>query len=89
MLAQRLVRQLCPDCRRAPRSEAQRPDAAGYWQAAGCGRCQRGYAGRRGLFALLEEDAGDGHGLWRAGMALAQQGITSLAELRRVLGHPS
>ncbi|MEN3261152.1 ATPase, T2SS/T4P/T4SS family [Sodalis endosymbiont of Spalangia cameroni] len=89
VLAQRLVRQLCPDCRRAPRSEAPRPDAAGYWQAAGCGRCQRGYAGRRGLFALLEEDAGDGHGLWRAGMALAQQGITSLAELRRVLGHPS
>ncbi|MFT4466201.1 MAG: ATPase, T2SS/T4P/T4SS family [Sodalis sp. (in: enterobacteria)] len=89
VLAQRLVRQLCPDCRRAPRPEATRRDAAGYWQTGGCVRCQRAYAGRRGLFALLEEDADGGHGLWRAGMALVQQGTTSLAELRRVLGNPS
>lgn len=88
VLAQRLVRQLCPDCRRAPRSEAPQQDATGGWQAQGCVRCRRGYIGHCDLFALLEDDASGGQGLWCAGMALAQQGTTSLAELRRVLGNP-
>ncbi|RLR17561.1 hypothetical protein D8L93_08200 [Sodalis-like symbiont of Bactericera trigonica] len=85
VLAQRLVRQLCPDCRRAPRPGVPVEDTAGGWLAAGCVRCWHDYAGRCCLFALLETDADGGHGLWRAGMAL--QGTTSFAELRRVLGH--
>lgn len=49
IVAQRLVRALCPDCR-APR---RRPDA-GPWQAVGCDHCRgTGYRGRVALFELL------------------------------------
>jgi general secretion pathway protein E len=49
ILAQRLVRKLCPDCRRQ--------DAAGRWHAVGCPKCsQVGYLGRTGIYELLEID---------------------------------
>jgi general secretion pathway protein E len=47
ILAQRLVRKLCPDCRRQ--------DAQGKWHAVGCPKCsQVGYLGRTGIYELLE-----------------------------------
>ncbi|HAB16327.1 MAG TPA: GspE/PulE family protein [Verrucomicrobiota bacterium] len=69
VLAQRLVRCLCPDCR------APVPDAARYyaeqgiamppaskprlWRATGCAKCRNsGYRGRRALFELLTFDEG-------------------------------
>jgi general secretion pathway protein E len=49
ILAQRLLRKLCPECRR------QDPD--GRWRAAGCPSCgQVGYVGRTGVYELLEID---------------------------------
>ncbi|TAM02583.1 MAG: type II secretion system protein GspE [Paraburkholderia sp.] len=53
VLAQRLVRQLCPACRqmRAETEGGQR------WHPVGCERCrQSGYAGRRGVYELLPID---------------------------------
>lgn len=109
VMAQRLVRRLCPACRR------ETPPPAGqavtgrsrYWRAAGCEQCHEGYSGRQGLFHLLPANALHGGesmeayregeaegrqspagGLWRAGRSLAARGITSLAELQRVLGEP-
>ena len=47
ILAQRLVRKLCTDCRKQ--------DAQGKWQAVGCPKCsQAGYLGRTGIYELLE-----------------------------------
>jgi len=49
VLAQRLLRRLCPDCRR--------PDDKGQWQSVGCPGCgQVGYVGRTGVYELLELD---------------------------------
>jgi general secretion pathway protein E len=49
ILAQRLLRKLCPECRR------QDPD--GRWRAVGCPSCgQVGYVGRTGVYELLEID---------------------------------
>ena len=49
ILAQRLVRTLCPDCRKQ--------DAQGKWHAVGCPKCsQVGYLGRTGIYELLEVD---------------------------------
>ena len=46
VLAQRLVRKLCPACKR--------PEGR-YWQAVGCAQCgQTGYQGRVGVYELLQ-----------------------------------
>lgn len=81
IVAQRLVRRLCPDCG---------PDHTG------CPHCTAGYRGRIGIYQLLPLDAkacdailagtppapsGD---LRSAGEAKVAQGLTSLAEVRRV-----
>ena len=60
--AQRLIRRLCPHCKKPVRVKKDRLLQVGYseqeakeikevWQPEGCGRCSEGYAGR---FALLE-----------------------------------
>jgi general secretion pathway protein E len=98
ILAQRLLRKLCPECRR------QEPD--GRWRAVGCPSCgQVGYVGRTGVYELLEIDdalrtaihAGEGEQrlreLGRArgfrtlhedGARWVESGVTSIEELMRV-----
>jgi general secretion pathway protein E len=100
VLAQRLVRKLCNDCKQ--------PDllaANGGFEAVGCNSCQHmGYRGRVGIYELLEvtEDIKklihDGCGeqelqeraqqqhasLHQHGLQLVQQGITSMDEVLRV-----
>ena len=50
VLAQRLVRKLCPHCKRQ--------DARGQWHPAGCDQCsQTGYKGRTGVYELMVADA--------------------------------
>jgi len=66
VLAQRLIRVLCPECKREhPASETDRqvlglgPDAAlpTLYSAEGCRHCSfTGYHGRRGIFELIEVD---------------------------------
>ena len=49
VLAQRLVRKLCPHCKR------QDPPGGHGWQAVGCEKCgHTGYQGRMGVYELLE-----------------------------------
>jgi general secretion pathway protein E len=53
VLAQRLVRKLCPACK-IPDEEGV-PGHANYWKAVGCAECgQTGYQGRLGVYELLE-----------------------------------
>jgi general secretion pathway protein E len=67
VLAQRLVRRLCPHCRRPVRVEPGDALLLGelysglagqtVWEPVGCDRCTQGYRGRIGLFELLLIDA--------------------------------
>ena len=50
VLAQRLVRKLCPACKT--------PDGARRWRPVGCAQCgQTGYKGRTGIYELMVADA--------------------------------
>lgn len=95
VLAQRLVRCLCPSCKK--------PHSDGTWQSSGCDACgMTGFAGRTGVFELLEVDSAcraaihqreaeavlrsraEALGmrpLQRDGLRLLQAGITSAEEL--------
>lgn len=112
VIAQRLVRKLCPHCKTPhaarvkpqPGHEAQSLTA---WQATGCEQCFSGYYGRMGIYEMLENspqlqqalvDGADPQvlkqiaasqsqrTLYASGLALVEQGVTSLSELYRVIG---
>ncbi len=64
VLAQRLVRRLCPACRAhvpagtaLPPAVTSRIQGKPVWQARGCSACLEGYRGRTGLFELMMVDA--------------------------------
>jgi general secretion pathway protein E len=63
IVAQRLVRRLCPHCRAAHPADAAEARVAGaspgqtLWRAAGCPACNHtGYAGRIGLYEVIRVD---------------------------------
>lgn len=66
VLAQRLVRVLCPDCKEPHRVSAEELRGQGWkppdgtvklWRAKGCARCgETGYQGRVGIFEFMELD---------------------------------
>ncbi len=63
VLAQRLVRKICPSCREAYRPEGTRLKELGLredqdlWRGTGCEACMdTGYRGRTGIFELLSAD---------------------------------
>ncbi len=102
VVAQRLVRRLCPDCRKAV------AEPGGTYGAAGCAACnQTGYRGRTGIYEMLTVDDAlrrliharsseqqlreyaVAHGmrsLRQDGERWVAQGVTSLEELARVTG---
>ena len=60
VMAQRLVRRLCPDCKQEVPLDHKMydlsypPASETVWKAVGCEKCNMtGYKGRRGLFELL------------------------------------
>lgn len=71
IMAQRLVRKLCDVCEKQ-----------------GCEQCQQGYTGRVGIFEMLTlNDDETPVSIWEAGMEKVKEGITSFAEIKRVLGY--
>jgi general secretion pathway protein E len=66
VLAQRLVRRLCPACRREAAIGPDDVDGLGdaarafvgrpHWRPVGCDRCLDGYRGRTGLFELMRAE---------------------------------
>jgi general secretion pathway protein E len=98
VLAQRLVRKLCPHCKRA--------DARGRYHPVGCAECaQSGYKGRTGIYELMVVDdkvsalihsraaesqlfvaaeAAGLHSMREDGERLVEQGVTSAEEVLRV-----
>ena len=103
VLAQRLVRKLCPDCRQPAAPASTTPG----WEAGRCAHCgHSGYRGRAGIYELLVVDEGlrrlihDGadedrlrahahaagmHSLHEDGLRHVASGLTSAAELQRVI----
>jgi type IV pilus assembly protein PilB len=74
VIAQRLVRVLCQHCKQ-------------HHLPAGCPHCIDGYAGRTGIYECLTPKQQSKPTLHEAGMQKVQAGITSHAELKRILGH--
>lgn len=65
IMAQRLVRKLCPDCKQPAHNEAllseqlgiQENEAASLYEPAGCSSCGgKGYSGRVGIYELVKVD---------------------------------
>ncbi|SLM64595.1 MULTISPECIES: type II secretion system protein GspE [Dickeya] len=112
IIAQRLVRRLCPHCRQPLQDITTLPGSLWQgslrqWQPAGCEHCFSGYYGRAALYDLLPITPAiqqiltepavqlmsphartrvEENGLLRAGLVLVHEGITSLAEVYRVVG---
>jgi general secretion pathway protein E len=94
VLAQRLVRQLCPECRRPgvlSAADVASCGAAGRalvgaaaWTPVGCPACLEGYRGRIGLFELLVFDR-ELQDLVRSGAA-SHQRIRAVTEARKLAG---
>jgi type IV pilus assembly protein PilB len=67
VVAQRLARMLCPDCKRRTVLERRALETAGFrvgadveaWEPVGCGRCSgTGYRGRVGLYSVMTMSEG-------------------------------
>jgi len=85
-VAQRLVRLLCPHCKRRVATEVPLPiDVTEYFESAGCERCYyTGYAGRRAVYEVIPVDDELAEAA-RAGVTdiaplLASRGITSMRD---------
>ncbi len=96
VMAQRLVRTLCPDCKEEfrpaaadlptdfPRDQLQ---GGAIFRSSGCRRCrQSGYMGRNGIFELLVANdrirqlAHDRASIWEIMKAAVQDGLTTLRQ---------
>jgi type II secretory ATPase GspE/PulE/Tfp pilus assembly ATPase PilB-like protein len=110
VVAQRLARKLCPDCREAYKPSAEEAEEVGIkrtdvlYGPKGCSGCNdTGYSGRVGLFEVMpiegevrrlldasteqiaEAAVAQGMTTLRAdGLRLCREGVTSLAEVKRV-----
>jgi len=96
VVAQRLVRKLCPHCREAFTAGDAYPEVlrqAPLYRGRGCGRCREtGFSGRIGLFEImtmtpqLQELVGSGAPSYRIREAAAREGMLSMADdaLRKV-----
>ncbi|MDH5526913.1 MAG: type II secretion system ATPase GspE [Nitrospirota bacterium] len=88
ILAQRLVRRICPECRTAyqpTQAEAARLGLTDgqhtFYHGTGCGECARtGYRGRLGLYEILVMDEG------LRSLVLTQPDATSIREYARTHG---
>ncbi|HHH3608032.1 TPA: type II secretion system protein GspE [Enterobacter roggenkampii] len=91
VIAQRLVRRLCPHCRRETRDQAQLPRSVWprplpRWQPTGCDRCYHGFYGRLAIFEVLAIDnalrqaIASGAGTDVVEASARQAGMTSLFE---------
>ncbi|RZU97928.1 GspE/PulE family protein [Spiribacter vilamensis] len=77
--AQRLIRRLCPHCRRPAGSAS---DEGGWFEADGCQRCHHGYRGRVGIHEVLPMTDSLGRRILRADDDAAIATETAFSGLR-------
>lgn len=85
VIAQRLVRRLCPHCREPAEAVAHFPQklwpgTVQNWRAVGCSRCYSGYYGRLALFEVLPVTATLQNAI---AAGLSQEELLTLAEKQR------
>lgn len=85
VVAQRLVRKLCPRCREKKGTESSLPQtiwprALPHWQAVGCQHCYHGYLGRAAIFEILPLDNALRHAI------AAGRGTAELMQTARLAG---
>ncbi len=90
VVAQRLVRKLCPHCRESVLANDSYPEAlraAPLFRSRGCGRCRNtGFSGRIGLFEVmtmtpyLQELVGEGAPSYRIREAAVHEGMLAMAD---------
>ncbi len=99
IVAQRLVRKLCSYCKQPDPVSTQFLQSIEFpvtnmqstlYKALGCTHCLQGYQGRTGIFELLSiknhfQPDENFKSLWHSGYEKTAAGLTSLAELNRVL----
>ncbi len=89
IIAQRLLRKLCDHCKQPEiLAHPQHLPRLRAYRANGCKLCHQGYQGRIGIFECLpkaEFKTKSYLSLWEAGMTKVSAGITSYAELKRVV----
>lgn len=83
IIAQRLLRALCESCKQP------NPENVGTWNAVGCEQCINGYKGRVGVYEFLSTNMKDSEDMARRAKSLIHRGITTSAEVERVLGYGS
>jgi len=78
VVAQRLVRRLCPSCREKD---------GGSWKSRGCPECAgRGFWGRTGLFELFSPESGLSTSMADDAREKVAAGVTTASEVARVAG---
>lgn len=85
VIAQRLMRKLCPRCRQPKSADRPPPGWQGeftHWEAAGCQACIGGYYGRTAVYEFLPVDAAIQHVLLNAGSAADLQHAARRQEVR-------
>jgi type IV pilus assembly protein PilB len=97
IIAQRLVRKLCPHCKRENKIAHNILLEQGFLESEldnliiytgnGCEHCYKGYRGRIGIFEVMPitEDSANISGLREAALNKVRQGLTSLEEINRVI----
>lgn len=106
LIAQRLVRKLCPHCKTPEAPLSKHTQDTQIYRSNGCHQCHHGYRGRTGIFELIPvtpplmqlmkhgntlqlSEIAKKEGWWllhKVGRHIVKRGLTSLAEIRRVLG---
>ncbi|MDP3560154.1 MAG: type IV-A pilus assembly ATPase PilB [Legionellaceae bacterium] len=110
IIAQRLVRKLCPYCKKISEEtflQDSLENSTVHYSAQGCDRCHQGYLGRIAIFELLvmndplarliiqgsnaldialQAQADGMISMRQSGITLVKAGLTSLEEIRRVIG---
>lgn len=93
IVSQRLLRRLCDACKEAC-SLHYKNKTYSVFKAVGCKACNQGYKGRIGIFEILAFSKliptliPEGINLWTGGFDKMLAGLTSYAEIERVLGPP-
>jgi type II secretory ATPase GspE/PulE/Tfp pilus assembly ATPase PilB-like protein len=94
VIAQRLVRTICPKCRASYYPTAEILDALKYQgdrrrsflRGEGCAECfDTGFQGRTGIYEVAWHKAHGGRTLLDAGVKLAEKEVTSLDEIARIV----
>ncbi|MGG4607866.1 ATPase, T2SS/T4P/T4SS family [Providencia sp. Me31A] len=101
IIAQRLVRKLCPHCKKTvpQQTKLDERNTINEWSSNGCELCFSGFMGRTAIYEYLDQKKIDNFfygklnvldgfdNLFKAGLKLVSSGETTLQEIYSIIGH--